>query len=505
MTETMIIVGAGMAGLSTGCYAQMNGFKSEIYESNRVPGGLCAAWTRKGYTFDISMHILAGSKDGPFRKMWDELGVTRNQEFFYHRKVVTVEGLEKRLEFCLDRDRLEKQMLAISPGDAGLIKEFLKVFFGPGVMDLASLDPPELVGIAGRLKMILKVLPMVGVFKKFGNMTLQEFVDRCQDPFLAVALRSVVDTPGWPMPDFPMVAMAGFARAGGEAGYPLGGSFRVAQKIADRYRSLGGQIHFNSRVVDILIENDGAVGIRLEDGSEHRADTVVWAGDGHHLIYDILGGKYLDSAIRDMYEKWQPVKPMVHVCFGVNLDLSGEPKQMVYEVEKPITIAGQDFKWLSIVNHAFDKSTSPPGKSALEVWYATDYGYWEELHRDRPRYEAEKKRIAEETAAALETRWPGFRSKIEVVDVPTPMTYVRYTGNWQGSVDGWYITPDNMREQKMKRSLPGLSQLYMVGQWTAPFTGTVGAALSGRQLVQILCKKARRPFLTEMPGSRQVN
>lgn len=85
------------------------------------------------------------------------------------------------------------------------------------------------------------------------------------------------------------------------------------------------------------------------------------------------------------------------------------------------------------------------------------------------------------------------------------MTYVRYTGNWQGSVDGWYITPDNMREQKMKRSLPGLSQLYMVGQWTAPFTGTVGAALSGRQLVQILCKKARRPFLTEVPGGKQVN
>lgn len=132
MTETMIIVGAGMAGLSTGCYAQMNGFKSEIYESNRVPGGLCAAWTRKGYTFDISMHILVNSKSGPFKKMWDELGVTSNQEFFYHRKVVAVEGLEKRLEFCLDRDRLEKQLLAISPEDADLIKEFVKLFFGRG-------------------------------------------------------------------------------------------------------------------------------------------------------------------------------------------------------------------------------------------------------------------------------------------------------------------------------------------------------------------------------------
>ncbi|MDI6849091.1 MAG: NAD(P)/FAD-dependent oxidoreductase [Candidatus Saccharicenans sp.] len=490
----MIIVGAGIAGLSTGCYAEMNGFRTAIFESNKVPGGLCAARARKGYKFDISMHLLANSKNGPFKKMWDELGVTRNQEFYYHDRLIAVEGRERKLDFCLDRERLEIQMLAISPEDAGLIEEFIKLFFGRSIMDSASLDPPELTPIAGRLKMALTMIPMVGVLKKYGNLTLQEFAARVKDPFLATALRSSVDTPGWPMPGFPMVAMSGFARAGGEAGYPLGGSFKVASGIAEFYRALGGEIHFNSRVAEVLIENDRAVGIRLEDGSEHRADIVVWAADGHRLIFDILGGKYLDETIRKMYDTWPVVKPMVHVCFGVDLDLSKEPHNILYELDRPITIAGEEFKWISIVLHTFDKSTAPPGKSALEVWYATDYKYWEEIHRDRPRYEAEKKRIAEETADALEKRWPGFKSKIEVVDVPTPMTYVRYTGNWQGSVDGWYITPKNMREQKMKRSLPGLNNLYMVGQWTAPFTGTVGAALSGRQLIQILCKKKPAPF-----------
>ena len=98
----------------------------------------------------------------------------------------------------------------------------------------------------------------------------------------------------------------------------------------------------------------------------------------------------------------------------------------------------------------------------------------------------------------FEKRWPGFKSKIEMTDVPTPMTYVRYTDNWQGSPDGWYITTENMMDQRMKRTLPGLDNLYMVGQWTAPFTGTVMAALSGRQLVQILCKKDRRPFVSKV-------
>lgn len=229
----------------------------------------------------------------------------------------------------------------------------------------------------------------------------------------------------------------------------------------------------------------------------HKADIVVWAGDGHHLIFDILGGKYIDNSIREMYDKWIVVKPMVHACFGVNMDLSREPQKLVYEVEKPITIAGEEFKWISVMLHCFDKSTAPAGKSALEVWYATDYKYWENLIKDHVRYEEEKKRIAEETASALEKRWPGFKSKIEVTDVPTPMTYVRYTGNWQGSVDGWYIIPENMTKQQMKRTLPGLDNLYMVGQWTAPFTGTVIAAQSGRQLIQILCKKDRRNFVTK--------
>jgi phytoene dehydrogenase-like protein len=54
-----------------------------------------------------------------------------------------------------------------------------------------------------------------------------------------------------------------------------------------------------------------------------------------------------------------------------------------------------------------------------------------------------------------------------------------------------------MMDQRMRRTLPGLDNLYMVGQWTAPFTGTVIAALSGRQLIQIICKKDRRKFMTE--------
>jgi phytoene dehydrogenase-like protein len=190
------------------------------------------------------------------------------------------------------------------------------------------------------------------------------------------------------------------------------------------------------------------------------------------------------------------VLPLVHVAMGVNRDLSREPHRTIFELEKAIPIAGEEHKWMFVLHHSFDPTMAPAGKSAVEVWYATRYEYWEALSRDRAAYEEEKKRIAEATIAELDKHWPGFASQIEVVDVPTPATYVRYTGNWKGSPDGWYITPKNMRKT-FRRTLPGLSSLYMVGQWTAPFTGATVAAVSGRQLIQLLCKEEKREFVTD--------
>jgi phytoene dehydrogenase-like protein len=142
---------------------------------------------------------------------------------------------------------------------------------------------------------------------------------------------------------------------------------------------------------------------------------------------------------------------------------------------------------------------APPGKSVADVWYTTPYEHWQELARDRTRYKEEKKRIADFTIRELDKRWPGFASQIEVVDVATPATYVRYTGNWQGSPCGWYMTSENMTKRGVLHSLPGLSGFHMVGQWTSLFAGVPMSALSGRQLIQLLCKRDERPFVSAIP------
>jgi phytoene dehydrogenase-like protein len=182
---------------------------------------------------------------------------------------------------------------------------------------------------------------------------------------------------------------------------------------------------------------------------------------------------------------------------GVNRDLSDEPHRIIFEPEEPITIAGREHSWLTVIHHCFDKSMAPEGKSAVEAWFDTEYDWWEELAKDRTKYNAEKQRIADYTIRQLEKRWPGFSSQVEVIDVPTPATYVRYTGNWKGSPDGWYLTPDNINDMEPQRTLPRLEGLFMAGQWTSTFTGTVVAAMTGRQIIQLMCKREGKKFASD--------
>lgn len=497
MGGKIIIIGSGIAGLSAGCYAQMNGYRSVIFEMNKTPGGLCTAWQRKGYTFDISMHMLTGSVSGPYHTMWEELGVTGNFKFHFHNHISQIEGMGKKLLLSTNRKELEDEMLAISPADTKLIKEFIHIVFGPDMMKAASLKPAELKNLVDKLKVIPVILPLIRIFSKHNKVTLQQYAARFRNPFLREAIRFFIDAPGWPMPQFPLAVLAGYIKSGvTEAGSPIGGSQKVAYHIAGLYKNLGGEIQYNSHVTDLIVENDRVAGIRLKDGSEQRADNVIWAGDGHTLIFDILDGKYMNDRIRNMYDNWIPVKPIIHVMIGVAIDLSGEPHRIVLEADEPVTIAGREHRWLTVLHHCFDKSMAPAGKSAVEVWFDTDYNYWEELAKDRVKYKAEKQRIAEYAIKQLEKRWPGFSSKTEVIDVPTPATYMRYTGNWKGSPDGWYLTPDNINEMEPLRTLPGLEGLHMAGQWTTTFSGTVIAAVTGRQVIQLMCSKEGKKFVS---------
>jgi phytoene dehydrogenase-like protein len=128
----------------------------------------------------------------------------------------------------------------------------------------------------------------------------------------------------------------------------------------------------------------------------------------------------------------------------------------------------------------------------------TDYEYWKELKPDRDRYRAEKKQVADTVIAQLDRRYPGLAAQVEMCDVATPTTFERYTGNWKGNHQGWLPTTEHFG-LRMSKTLPGLKNFYMAGQWVEPGGGLPLAAVSGRYVTQIICKADKRPFVTTVP------
>ena len=93
---SMIIIGAGVAGLSAGCYGRMNGFETTIYEMHDKPGGVCTSWKRKGYVFDGCIHWLVGSRPGSdFNRVWMELGALQGREIVDHEEVLPRRGTRR--------------------------------------------------------------------------------------------------------------------------------------------------------------------------------------------------------------------------------------------------------------------------------------------------------------------------------------------------------------------------------------------------------------------------
>lgn len=105
---------------------------------------------------------------------------------------------------------------------------------------------------------------------------------------------------------------------------------------------------------------------------------------------------------------------------------------------------------------------APPGRSVLTISFQSPYDRWERLHQDREGYREEKNRGEEDAVRWLESVYPGIGADIEVADVATPMTTVRYTGNWRASYEGWRPIPATMRV-KLERTLPGLKGFSMIG------------------------------------------
>jgi phytoene dehydrogenase-like protein len=481
--QKVVIVGGGIAGLCTGVYLRRLGFDTEILEMHTIAGGLATAWRKGGFTFENCVHWLVGSKDGAWlNSTWKEVFDIGQIEFFNDPVFQVLQRGADRVTIYRDPDRLEAELLGKAPEDAAAIGEFVRL-----IRKIATIRLPEGDGFFQNLATYLAFVRHLPVLTKYSKLSMAVYSRRFTNPMLRaffaagigdLSLLAIVYSLAW--------------MAQGNAGYPIGGSLRLIGLIEESYKALGGRIRFRTRAERILVENGRAVGVHLQGGDDVRADIVVSAADGHATIFDMLGGQFADARIRGIYKTYKPFPSYVQVSFGVDADLRGEPGAVALLLDKGIQVDPETTEdAVTFRVFTFDPTFAPPGKTAVVCFMATyNHEYWCGLREnDADRYKAEKQRVAAAVTAVFESRFPAARGKISIVDVATPATVVRYTGNWKGSMEGWLYTPATGIRQ-LPCVLPGLERFYMVGQWISPGGGLPAGLMTGRSVSRRIARDA---------------
>ena len=497
--KNVLIIGAGIAGLSAASYLQRNGYATEIFEAHSVPGGLCTAWKRGEYTFDYCIHWLIGTNpETGFDVLWKELGAFQNEDGS-QSQIRTFDEFT-RMEFSdgetvrmyANADRLKEELLRVGPDDRKEIEQFTE--------DLKTLShfrlivDPEKRSLSNRLSTSLRNLSIFLRYLRHLKTPIQEYARKFKSQAIRKTLLGMTP-PDWSLATLTMGLGLQHTQS---AGYPVGGSLNFARNIERKYLSLGGKIHYRNPVEKILVKDNQAVGLQLESGEKVMGDEIISAADGHTTLYKMLEGKFLTKTLQNAYTHFPLFPSSIFLGFGIARDMKDQPKMLAIELDSPLELPDKSVHpYLAITIRHYDPTFAPAGKTSASVLLNTwNEEFWRDLAgKNRHAYEEIKKEIGNRVIALLEKRFPGIRSDIEEMDISTPYTVQRYTHNWRGSYEGFGLTPKTIMA-RFPKTLPGLSHFSMIGQWTTPGGGLPPAGLDGRNVASKICRQDGRPFVT---------
>jgi phytoene dehydrogenase-like protein len=486
----LIVVGGGVAGLAAGCYALMNGFHARILEHGLAAGGVCTAWKRGPYTIDGCVHWLLGSgPGGPFRPIFEELGVVRDTPLRPIQHFTRYQNLEDdwSIDVTSDLDALRRALVDLAPEDKTAINQ---IFDGVAAMSdfvWPVSDPPETVPVVERLKQVWEMRRAAPAFVRFHGDVATFSSERIASPRLRELLEALI-APEMPLFFFLMLLSQ---LAAGQLSRPLGGSAALRDALVRRFTELGGELSLATTVEEVVVDQHRVAGVRLEDGRILRADLVLSTASAYETALRLLGGRFLDPATRQRLDEWPKYEAIALVSYGVERPLADAPWSLIVHQREPFVLGGRAQSQLAFRTYNDDATFAPPGHTVVQSMLETDYRFWAE---QGDRYAATRDAAASALLDRLEQSVPGIRADVRVTDVATPLTFWRFARVWRGAFEGWLPTKRTYGV-RVPRKVPGLQGLYLAGQWVEPGGGVPISMMSGRHAIQVLCNDLGRGFV----------
>jgi phytoene dehydrogenase-like protein len=485
----VVVIGAGIAGLSAGIYALKSGFEVTICEACGSPGGNCTGWRRGGYFFEGSMHWLNGSApDSPINRVWRETGaLSDTSRIINHDPFLTSDCGGRQAYLYRDVDRLEQHLCGLSPEDIPLVKGMCA-----DIRRFAAVDIPltDIFGLKVRkkapslLKTGTRILPVALRMGALGKISAGEYAGRFRSQAIRLLILNMVN-PGYDAVSLFFTISRFLSKDGG---YVEGGTVNMVRNMVKRFTDSGGVIRYNARVKRVIVDRGRAGGVVLAEGTI-PADAVIVTADT--LAANAVSGGLFSPPLRmpwleKMYKNPQLIMN-TFFCLGVEADLAGLPPYIVFPLEKPFKFHGRELNYLACRNYAGYSGYAPEGCSALTVSISSDsYGYWK-LARERGYYEQGKRELFGTVLERLEAQFPAIRNRTAVRDIATPLTYEKYCGTYRGS---WMTKtpPGNHRRFPYPCKPGGVKNLYFAGQRIQPPGGLPVAVTTGRRAAQYLCR-----------------
>ena len=500
----VIAVGAGLGGLSAATNLSKAGKKVLLLERHRVPGGYASSFKRGRFEFEISLHELSGlgneKERGPLWKLFESAGILDKVEFIRIPEFFRSVFPDVDVTIPLGRENFEDVMARHFPAEKQNLKEFSAIMFDfadqalkanrVGMKKVAD-DPdsfPVLMKHFG--KSLSQVLNPIVKDKKARAVLGQIWGYYCLPPsqlsFLIYALGTV-----------------SYLRFG--PAYIKGTSQALSQAFMDVIEENGGDVWLNNGVSKILATGGKVYGVVTDKGDQIDCPYIVCNANPYTACLDLIGREKvpdwylrrlgsgtggastfnvylgLDCGYKDIGLK----NHETFVNTGYDLDAHYELMKAGIDVE-PAEAAVTAY-------NAIDADFSPPGTAAVVLTLIARSDPW--LKLAPADYNETKTRVADRVITLAERIAPDIRKHIEVVEVATPVTNARYTGNLSGSIIGFNETFKGTGLARMPSRGP-LDGLYFSSAWVNIGGGYEPSIYSG-----VLASKE---VLEDMGGGRDA-
>jgi phytoene desaturase len=486
-SNKVLVVGAGIGGLSAAIHLATAGKKVILYEQNQQVGGKMGEIRQGGYRWDTGPSVIT------MRPVFEDLFKGAGRQLTDYLELLPVEPLTRYffpdgtvLNASQDLERMLPQIQAIEPQDIGGYQNFLS--YAAELYRIVS--PVFIYDQPPRLSSLFKVSPM-DALRVDGFRTMHQVISRhVRSPQLQQFLGRFATYVG-ASPYHAPATLNVIAHVELNQGvwYPQGGVYQLAQSFARLAQELGVEIHTGCQVRTIDTRDGQVKGIILANDNFVPASAVI-ANLDVAWVYD----KLLPSSVTPINRKKRLLEANPSgSAFILMLGVAAENAQLTHHNIFFSTNYRLEFEQIfqqgippsdpTIYVAITSKTTRQDAPRGGENWFvmvnapATGPGWdWTTQiaeYRDR-------------VLALLAERGFDIRQQIQEEKVLTPLDIEQLTGARRGAL---YGASSNNRWAAFRRPhnrAPDVKGLYFAGGTTHPGGGVPMVTLSGKVASQLL-------------------